>query len=164
MWANKIATHHSYTFYSDLMTDAQIKKYTSEHLKICSYKEWDLFLHPNQYPYIGRSYAWAKRADAESLLHLNKAERDELFEIIIPAWNNAIAKLFQHDLSNFAIFANTARHLHAHLIPRYNAPRSFEGMEFVDPNPAGNYAPYPKKEIPADMFEKIRTSIKNSIC
>lgn len=86
---------------------------------------------------------------------MNVAEHEELFGVMLPAWNLAEKKLFQHDLPNFAIFANTARHLHAHFIPRFNTPRVFAGMEFVDPNPKGNYAPYPKKELPVEVFADI---------
>ncbi len=94
---------------------------------------------------------------------MNTQECEELFETIIPEWTRANNELFQQDLVNLAIFGNTARHLHAHLIPRYNTERIFEDMLFRDPNPSGNYAPYEKKEIPLSTQEKIITDFKNII-
>ncbi|MFZ4648724.1 MAG: hypothetical protein ACOYMB_03795 [Patescibacteria group bacterium] len=141
------------------MVDHLLEKNEFDYLKIYSFKQWDLFLHPNQYPYIGRCYAWAKRDEAKSLMDMNRTEREELFEVIIPLWNKVIHSIFQHNLSNFAIFANSASHLHAHLIPRYNKPVIFKGIKFVDSNPCGNYSPYIKKEIPINTFEEVKSSI-----
>jgi len=140
-----------------------LEKINFADLKIHSFQYWDLFLHPNQYPYIGRCYAWAKRAEAESLIDMNEAERNELFQIIIPAWNLAITKLFKHDLSNLAIFSNSARHLHAHFIPRYQEKRIFANVEFTDPNPNGNYSPYPKKKLSIAILQEIKKQIENQL-
>lgn len=141
------------------MLDDLLEKNEFDYLKIYSFKQWDLFLHHNQYPYIGRCYAWAKRNEAKSLIDMNKAEREELFGVIIPLWNKIIYKILQHDLSNFAIFTNSANHLHAHLIPRYNRTVIFKGIEFIDSNPRGNYSPYIKKELPINVFEEIKSTI-----
>jgi diadenosine tetraphosphate (Ap4A) HIT family hydrolase len=143
--------------------DEYIQKYTADKLKICSFEHWILFLHPNQFPYIGRCYAWAKREGANELMDMNMEEREELFETILPTWNKANQKLFQHNLTNFAIFANTAKHLHAHFIPRYNQSRTFQNIVFTDPNPTGNYSPYPKKELPEEIFDMILSKIKQNI-
>jgi diadenosine tetraphosphate (Ap4A) HIT family hydrolase len=143
--------------------DENIQKYTADNLKICSFEHWILFLHPNQYPYIGRCYAWAKREEANKLMDMNVEEREELFDIILPAWNKVNKKIFQHDLTNFAIFANTAKHLHAHFIPRYNQSRTFENIVFTDPNPTGNYSPYPKKELSVEIFNTILSGMKRGI-
>lgn len=133
------------------------------HLKIKTYNLWDLFLHEQQYPYIGRCYAWAKRYDAKQIINMNKSERDELFDAVIPAWDKAVAKLFTHDWPNIACLGNTAPHLHFHLIPRYHSARNIDGFEFVDPNPSGNYSPYIKKALPLEFLLKIKEDIKANI-
>jgi len=130
-----------------------------EKFKIKSYDLWDLFLSTNQSPYLGRCYAWARRVDAKKITDMNPLEREELFEVIIPSWDEAINKLFQHDWVNIAILGNETPHLHAHQIPRYNSPRNFEGIEFVDPNPGGNYAPYLKRKLDETLLLKIKTKI-----
>ncbi len=130
------------------------------HLKIKSYDLWDLFLHEKQFPYIGRCYAWAIRDGAVKVTDMNAPERGELFSKIIPAWNNAVAELFKHDWPNVAILGNEAPHLHAHLIPRYRSPRNFYGIEFIDPNPKGNYSPYPKKKIDLEILLQIKEEMQ----
>jgi diadenosine tetraphosphate (Ap4A) HIT family hydrolase len=134
-----------------------------ELFKIKEYDTWDLFLHVNQFPYIGRTYAWAKREDADLITDINLEETAELFGKVIPAWYRAVKKLYNHDRPNLAILGNEVPHLHAHLIPRYNSLRNFHGHNFVDQNPKGNYAPYPKVGISKDVLLKIRDEIKNKL-
>ena len=52
-------------------------------------QHWDLFLHTEQYPYLGRCYVWARRENAEGLLSMTHDERNELFDIIVPIWSRA---------------------------------------------------------------------------
>ena len=137
---------------------------------------WHLFLHPKQFPYVGRCYAVARRGfkdeidmrlrqmpEAKKVTDMSSRETIELFDIIVPEWDEAVKALFGHDWPNVAILGNEWPHLHAHLIPRYNTPRNFQGMEFVDPNPKGNYAPYPKKELPAETLIAIRDAMKGKL-
>ena len=134
-----------------------------EQFKIKSYSFWDLFLHVNQFPYLGRCYAWAKRGNADAIVEIEPEETLQLFEKIIPKWSRAVKSLFQQDRDNVALLGNEANHLHAHLIPRYSTPREFAGVTFIDPNPRGNYAPYPKKELPLETLLQIRDSIKEKL-
>ncbi|MEK6809884.1 MAG: hypothetical protein AABY40_04365 [Nanoarchaeota archaeon] len=131
--------------------------------KIREYDFWDLFLQINQFPYIGRCYAWAKRENSDKVTDIKSGELLELFGDILPAWNKAVYELFSHDRPNLAILGNTAPRLHAHLIPHYNTPREFYGITFTDPNPTGNYAPYPKQKIELDILFKIKDSIKEKL-
>lgn len=134
-----------------------------EQFRIREYNQWELFLHQNQYPYIGRCYAWARRKLADTVLDMNSEEREELFEVLIPAWYEAAQKLFHCDRPNVAILGNEAPHLHAHLIPRCKTQRVIDGMEFIDPNPHGNYAPYPKKQLPLEFLIDIRDRVREAI-
>lgn len=131
-----------------------------EQFKIKEYDCWDLFLHVNQFPYLGRCYAWAKRKDADKITGIRSGELLELFGKVIPEWDKAVQQLFQHDRPNLAILGNEAPHLHAHLIPRYNTPREYYEITFVDPNPTGNYAPYPKQKLEEEILLKIKEDIK----
>ena len=127
------------------------------------YEHWDLLLAHQCYPYIGRCKAWAKREEADHLTDMSKAERDELFDVILPEYKRAVTELFNPYRINLAIFGNTVRHLHAHFIPRYEEEKEFYGITFVDPNPYGNYAPYPKKQLERDVILKIAEDIKSSL-
>ncbi|MFH1307386.1 MAG: hypothetical protein ABIH72_00865 [archaeon] len=131
--------------------------------KIKRYNLWDLFLHTKQFPYIGRCYAWAKREDAVKIEDMNPKERKELFEKVVPDWEKAVSAAFAHDWTNLAFFENTTSHLHAHLIPRYNTPKEAYGIEFIDPNPKGNYSPYPHQELEGEVLIKIKEDIKTWI-
>jgi len=131
-----------------------------EMFKIKEYDLWDLYLHMNQFPYVGRTYAWAKNPDAKKLTDMSLKEAEELHTAIIPEVNNALVESFEIDWLNLAISGNTTQHLHAHLIPRYNSPRKFYGEIFEDPNPKGNYSPYPKKELSRETLLKIVADIK----
>src|SRR3989338_6001240 len=130
-----------------------------EQFKIKTYDLWDLFLHEQQFPYLGRCYAWARREDAQKVTDMSPRETSELFEKVIPAWNTAIEKLFQHDWPNVSCLGNTSPHLHWHLIRRYHSPRVFRNISFVDPNPTGNYAPYPKQELDVEILQEIKGMI-----
>lgn len=130
-----------------------------------SYQHWWLYLHKNQFPYLWRSYAWAKRPDADLVTDATSEEIMELFWTVIPQWQNAVSKLYQ-DLwvdqfrPNVAIMWNEAPHLHAHLIPRFNKPLNYWGHTFVDPNPKWNYAPYPKRPLSEEILLSIKTDLK----
>jgi len=130
-----------------------------EQFKIQSYNHWDLYLHLQQYPYLGRSYAAASRANADVITDITAEECNELFFKIIPAWNHAIHRLFGKFRPNVAILGNDWPHLHAHLIPRFQEPKEFYGIQFVDPNPRGNYAPYPKLKIATNILLQIKEDI-----
>lgn len=134
-----------------------------EPFKIKAYDRWDLYLHINQYPYIGRCYAWAKRGSALNAMGMNPEERNELFAIVIPEWDSAVKQLFSHDIANLACLCNEANHLHWHLIPRYNSPRQLHEIDFIDPNPKGNYSPYPKIKIQNEVLLKIKEDIASKL-
>ncbi|MCR4284650.1 MAG: hypothetical protein NUV97_01235 [archaeon] len=134
-----------------------------ERFKLKTYDLWDLFLHERQSPYIGRAYAWARRPEADLVSDASRGEILELFEVVIPDWERATRELFRHDRSNVAILGNEAPHLHAHLIPRYQTSRTFAGIDFVDPNPRGNYAPYPKVGLDEAVVFQIRDLMKGKL-
>jgi diadenosine tetraphosphate (Ap4A) HIT family hydrolase len=126
------------------------------------FKHWILLLHINQYPYVGRCYAWAKR-DAKSVLDMLPDETLELVHEVLPLWNKAIEKLFKPDKVNFSIMCNETEHLHTHFIPRYKEPREVEGFKFVDHQNDGNYAPYAKPKLPREFLLKIKNMILNEL-
>ena len=131
-----------------------------ERFKVKEYSLWDLYLHVHQFPYVGRCYAAAKRENADVVTDMGSDEAIELFRTIVPYWDNAVRQLFQHDRPNVSILGNDWNHLHAHLIPRYNSPRLVHGIEFIDPNPNGNYAPYDKLKLKEPDLFAIRDDLK----
>jgi hypothetical protein len=134
-----------------------------EQFKIKTYNFWDLYLHRNQFPYIGRCYASARRSNADLVVDMNIEESKELFSIVIPSWYDAVCSLFGKSRPNIAILGNEWPHLHAHFIPRFLDTKHFYGIDFTDPNPKGNYSPYPKKEISLEVLLKIRKDIEDKL-
>ena len=134
-----------------------------EQFKIQRFGHWDLYLHKNQFPYIGRCYASAIRPDADVVTDISAEEAVELARIVIPSWHTSVAALFGASRPNVAILGNEWQHLHAHLIPRFEGTKKFYGIDFIDPNPTGNYAPYPKKEISLDVLLRIKEDIQKNM-
>jgi diadenosine tetraphosphate (Ap4A) HIT family hydrolase len=126
--------------------------------KIKEFKYWEVYLHKNQY-YLGRVYIWAKRDEAVDLMEMTPEERRELFNIGRSV-NRALAELFSPDLMNYAALGNISTHLHLHVIPRYSASRSFDGVDFIDGRWGRNYAPYDYDfKVSEDTLTKIRDVI-----
>lgn len=74
--------------------------------------------------------------------------------------NGAIKELFAPDLMNYAALGNNFKHLHVHLIPRYERSRKFAGIEFIDKRWGKNYAPYDREfRLTLDELLKIKGAI-----
>ena len=134
-----------------------------EQLKIKRFALWDLYLHKGQFPFLGRCYASAIRDAADLVTDMTTRECNELFSLVIPSWHRAISELFGKSRPNVAILGNEWPHLHAHLIPRFHDTKHFYKIDFIDPNPKGNYSPHPKKEISLDILLRIKEDIKEAL-
>lgn len=107
-----------------------------EQFVVKKYNHWTLQIEEKQ-RYLGQAVAWLDReGDMQRLFSLTEEEREELWEKVLPDYENIIEKLWQPDHMNYAWLGNYFHmhngHGHMHLIPRYKTPRSFEGKEFVD--------------------------------
>jgi len=130
-----------------------------EHLLLKEYAFWKVYLHSEQYPYVGRCYAAATRADAHEYLDLTREEHEEFSMIIVPSWLFAVKSLFPVHKPNICFLGNTWNHAHGHLIPRYARQFMYEGIEFIDPNPKGNYAPYMKRDMGIIFLQQVKTEL-----
>jgi diadenosine tetraphosphate (Ap4A) HIT family hydrolase len=128
------------------------------------YDCWVLYLHANQYPYVGRCYAAAIREDADVVTDMTAEESVELFQIIIPEWKRALQEIICVEFRpNVAILGNDWAHLHCHLIPRYEKVVTLREIEFIDPNPSGNYSPYPKKKLPGIILLEMKLAFLEAL-
>jgi diadenosine tetraphosphate (Ap4A) HIT family hydrolase len=134
-----------------------------EQFKIKRFNLWELYLHKNQFPYLGRCYASAIRKSIDLVTEIETTESEELFSTVIPEWYKAVSKLFGEFRPNVAILGNEWHHLHIHLIPRFYDSKTFYGIDFIDPNPKGNYSPYSKREISLDVLLRIKEDIKREL-
>ena len=139
------------------------EKIDFKQLEIIRYGNWRLYLHENQFPYLGRCCASAIREGANLVTEITPAETQELFSTIIPQWNKAVSELYGKQRPNVAIFGNTTPILQAHLIPRFFDIRRFYGIDFEDPNPTGNYSPYKKIKLPLETLLEIKGDIQGKL-
>lgn len=133
------------------------------------YQYWKVYLHEQQ-QYLGRVYVSAKREEASGFagtymrhdfLAMNRSEREELFEIVMPKVKYALYELWRPDRFNYAELENEWEHLHIHIIPRYETPRMFDGITFTDTRWGKNYAPYDKAfKVPEETLMSIRDKIR----
>lgn len=96
---------------------------------IKEYEFWRVQLHSNQC-YLDRCIIILKH-HLEDLFDISEEERDELFQIG-KELRGAQIKAFSANMVNYYSLGNETRHLHLHVIPRYNKPREFTGVTFTD--------------------------------
>jgi diadenosine tetraphosphate (Ap4A) HIT family hydrolase len=137
-----------------------------ENRLIKRFDKWSVFLHSNQ-NYLGRVYLWANREDAIDFMEMVESGRDEEREELFQVGNKvkcSLVRLFNPDLFNYGAFGNETRHLHVHIIPRYESPRTFDGIQFDDNAWEKNYSPYDRSIIvPEETIIKIRDLIRDDL-
>ena len=130
-------------------------------LFIKEFKYWKLALHNNQC-YLGRCVVILKR-HAEDMFEISNEERDELFEIV-KKLKGALSETFQPDLMNYSSLGNEVRHLHLHVIPRYNKNVEFAGITFMDKRWGQNPSPYDKGfTVPENVYERLVEKISSKL-
>ncbi len=92
---------------------------------------WTLALNRNQ-NLLGKSILVLDRP-CTAVADLSSGEWAELRAGIGRA-TNALTTLYQPDQFNYAFLMNVDAQVHLHIIPRYQTPRTWHGLEFVDPN------------------------------
>ncbi len=134
----------------------QMKKDYSKNL-LKSYMYWDVYIHENQ-GYLGRCVIWCKRSNAEDLIEATLEERKELFQIL-NVLRELIRRTFNADWFNYSFLGNETRHLHCHLVPRYEGKREFMGVLFEDTLYGHNY----KTDHTFETSEELLKGIKEEL-
>ena len=99
-------------------------------------ERWGVLLYRNQ-TYLGRSIVFLRTRPLADVLDLRPDERDELWDVTLPTLATALSAAFAPDRINYAHLANRTRHVHWHVVPRYEAEpeRVFAGRRYVDTRP-----------------------------
>ncbi len=92
---------------------------------------WTLAVNRNQ-NLLGKSILVLDRPCA-AVTELTPDEWAELHQQIGRA-TTALAALFEPDQFNYAFLMNVDAQVHLHIIPRYQSARTWNGLEFADPN------------------------------
>lgn len=133
---------------------------------IKEYQYWTLSLNADQ-RYLGRAYVWLVREGGmQGFSEITDEEMSEL-RIVMREYERAMRELWNPDFMNYAwlanLFAEHGGHGHLHLIPRYEKPRTFEGVGFVDGRWGKNYTPNEEFKPAPDLFSKIQNVLKEKL-
>ena len=130
-------------------------------LDIKEYEHWKVGLHSNQ-AYLGRSVIVLKR-HTEDFFDTTQEEQQELLKVGKDV-RDAIRTVFQPDLMNYSTLGNIVRHVHWHVVPRYEKPMEFGGVVFEDKMWGENWTPYDKGfTLPKKTLFDIRDKIKSAL-
>lgn len=87
------------------------------------------------------------------IVNLSKEERDAFMDDVDKV-AKAIHKTFKPDKLNYGMFGDTGKHLHIHLVPKYNDGDEWGGI--FQMNPAKVYL---KEEEYQDIIDKIKVNL-----
>ncbi len=138
-----------------------------ELLNVKEYQYWMLKVHECQ-TYLGQAVIWLKRdGEMQRLSVLNEEERAELWDVVFPEYESAVASLWSPDHMNYAWLGNFmgmhGGHGHFHVIPRYRSPRQFSEREFVDVYWGRHYARESDTTIPLAVAYDVRDALRRQL-
>jgi len=127
-------------------------------------KYWRLVLNRNQ-NLLGKCFLVLTR-HVEALLDLSSFEWMDLYEQLASA-TKLLEESFRPDHFNYAFMQNQDRHVHMHIIPRYQGQRDFAGIVFEDASYPGHYlvdmsAIKLSDEFLAELAENLRAKIRSN--
>ena len=122
----------------------------------CTY--WRLILNKNQ-NLLGKCFL-ALRRHLEAVPQLSPAEWADLHSQMAQA-THMLSLAFQPDHLNYAFLQNQDRHIHLHIIPRYEEQRVFAGVTFDDPDYPAHYAvPALSRHLTQDQFAALAEQLR----
>jgi diadenosine tetraphosphate (Ap4A) HIT family hydrolase len=70
-----------------------------------------------------------------------------------------LRKAFSPDHFNYAFLQNGDRHIHLHIIPRYQEPRRFADAQFCDPDYPSHYTPGVQNRVGPELISAIAAAL-----
>lgn len=113
---------------------------------------WTLAINSNQST-LGRVYFLLNR-HATDVGALSIEETEALWSGLRSA-RCALDDMFHPDHYNYMFLMNVDPHVHMHMYPRYESPRMFFNVEFVDKYFGGHYDPHSVQSLDADVETRI---------
>jgi diadenosine tetraphosphate (Ap4A) HIT family hydrolase len=125
---------------------------------------WRLVLNRNQ-NLIGKCFLVLRR-HLEHVPELSPEEWAALHQQLARA-TQMLNGAMRPDHFNYAFLQNVDRHIHMHIIPRYDEPRTFAGAVFADPDYPAHYSvPAPERRLDpgqhAALAEHLRRFLSGS--
>jgi diadenosine tetraphosphate (Ap4A) HIT family hydrolase len=115
---------------------------------------WRLAVNYNQNT-LGKCFLILKRHD-EYIFDLTSYQLTDLWTAIRRV-RDALRIRFQPDRFNYSFLMNQDRHVHLHVIPRYDAPRAFAGLDFLDRDPI------PPFSIPDPIRDQLVMTLREAL-
>jgi diadenosine tetraphosphate (Ap4A) HIT family hydrolase len=131
------------------------------HRPLFATDRWGVALYRNQ-TYLGRSMVYLRSRSVGDPLELDADERNDLWEEVLPALAGALRAAFAPDRINYAHLANRTKHVHWHVVPRYEAEpeRSFAGHRFFDERQGMIFRTKARGRLPPEVLEAIAAEIR----
>ncbi len=104
-------------------------KFRVEELKVRENRSWTWSVRPGQ-PTLGAGILSLNR-HAGKFSEVSSAEMQDLAEMV-GALEEAVKSAFDHKIMNYLMLMMVDHHVHYHVIPRYEATRTFAGREWAD--------------------------------
>lgn len=117
---------------------------------------WTILLNFKQ-PTLGASLIVLNRHE-EVLRNITEEEERAYFESV-GALDSMLRHSFNPTRMNYLMLGGQVPHLHAHVVPRYNAKRAFAGQTWEDPEYRAGMAPLKAPEQDPKIIEKIKTEL-----
>lgn len=115
---------------SDAGINATMTTFGHPDTVVAEYPHWVVLLRPQQAT-LG-ALVLAARGAATRFSDLDAATTAGLHEVIGDV-ERTLKSLFDYDKINYLMLMMVDPHVHLHVVPRYSAPRAFDGVDFLDP-------------------------------
>jgi diadenosine tetraphosphate (Ap4A) HIT family hydrolase len=134
------------------------------HRPLFATDHWGAALYRNQ-TYLGRSMVYLRSRALDDPLALAAGERDELWELVLPALAEALRASFAPDRINYAHLANRTNHVHWHVVPRYEVDpeRWFAGHRFLDDRQGMIFRTKARGRVPAPVRKAIALELRSHL-
>jgi diadenosine tetraphosphate (Ap4A) HIT family hydrolase len=134
------------------------------HRPLFATERWGVLLYRNQ-TYLGRSLAYLRTRPLSDVLSLSRDERDELWDEVLPELASALRAAFAPDRLNYAHLANRQRHVHWHIVPRYETEpeRYFAGHAFLDDREGQIFRTKRRGRVGREALEEIAAEVRSHL-
>lgn len=141
--------------------DVARSHFAGKHRKLFETERWGVLLNKNQ-SYLGRSIVYLKQRLLENPLELTQAERDELWQKVMPRLASALEGAFGPDRLNYSHLGNRTRLVHWHVVPRYEREpmRQFAGRTFRDTRQGQNFRARKRDRLRKSELKLIAREVK----
>jgi diadenosine tetraphosphate (Ap4A) HIT family hydrolase len=146
------------------MRTADPVTFSARHRPLFETERWGVLLYRNQ-THLGRCLVYLRTRPLADVLSLSREERDELWDVVLPALARALEAAFAPDRLNYAHLANRKHHVHWHVVPRYDTEpvRHFAGETFVDDRPGQIFRTKRRGNVRRKVRDKIAAEVRSHL-